>query len=111
MAGSGQGGAIDRPDVLAIARLARLRLSDEEVTLFTRQLNDILAHAEEIAGAVPDGAGDREPPRAGAPELRLRAGEAGPDPLLAGPADFAPEFRAGLFAVPRLEAMDGEHLP
>lgn len=111
MAGSAEGGAIDRAEVLEIAHLARLRLSEEEVALFTRQLNDILAHAGEIADAVPDGAPDGELPRPGAPELRLRDGEAAPDPLLAGPGDFAPEFSGGLFAVPRLDAMDGEHLP
>lgn len=31
-----------------MARLARLELTDEEVELFTGQLGDILAHAEDI---------------------------------------------------------------
>jgi aspartyl/glutamyl-tRNA(Asn/Gln) amidotransferase C subunit len=140
------GGTVDRAEVLEIAHLARLRLSDEEVATFTRQLNDILAHAREIAeaeaqdAAAEDGAAqaDGNPGEdaaaravggakdaqtgdarfrpagsagAGATRLRLRAPDAPPDPLLAGPEAFAPAFVHGLFAVPRLEAMDGEPEP
>jgi aspartyl-tRNA(Asn)/glutamyl-tRNA(Gln) amidotransferase subunit C len=103
--------AIGRAEVLRIARLARLRLGDEEVELFTRQLNDILAHAQEIADAEPDASADEEPARGGAASLRLRDPGAEPDPLLAGPEAFAPAFPDGLFAVPRLEAMDEDRSP
>ncbi|HUG01852.1 MAG TPA: aspartyl/glutamyl-tRNA amidotransferase subunit C [Longimicrobiales bacterium] len=111
--------AIGRAEVLRIARLARLRLGDEEVELFTRQLNDILAHAQEIADAEPDASADaepyafadEEPARGGAASLRLRDPSAQPDPLVAGPEAFAPAFPDGLFAVPRLEAMDEDRSP
>ncbi len=34
--------------VMQVARLARLELSDEEIILFTRQLNDILQYVEKL---------------------------------------------------------------
>jgi aspartyl-tRNA(Asn)/glutamyl-tRNA(Gln) amidotransferase subunit C len=39
---------LDEADVLRIAALAHLALTPAEVTLFTRQLADILAYADEI---------------------------------------------------------------
>lgn len=128
---------IDRDEVRAIAGLARLRLEEDEVSTFTRQLNDILGHAREIAaaeeaatghvatgsaGAEDSGAGagadggagaDAGAPTPAAPGagMRLRPADAPPDPLLAGPEAFAPEFVDGLFAVPRLAAMEEEPAP
>ena len=40
--------ALSREDVLHVAELARLSLGPEEVELFTRQLNDILAYVEKL---------------------------------------------------------------
>ena len=40
---------ISRDEVLHVATLARLRLTDEEVTLFGEQLGDILRHIETLA--------------------------------------------------------------
>jgi aspartyl-tRNA(Asn)/glutamyl-tRNA(Gln) amidotransferase subunit C len=39
---------LTRDEVLRIARLAHLELSDADVDLFTRQLADILAHASDV---------------------------------------------------------------
>jgi aspartyl-tRNA(Asn)/glutamyl-tRNA(Gln) amidotransferase subunit C len=39
---------ITRADVAHVARLARLELSDEELSTFTDQLGDILDHAADI---------------------------------------------------------------
>jgi aspartyl-tRNA(Asn)/glutamyl-tRNA(Gln) amidotransferase subunit C len=39
---------LTRDDVAAVARLARLQLTDEELDAFTGQLASILAHAEDI---------------------------------------------------------------
>ena len=39
---------LTRDDVLRVAELARLELSESEVDLFTRQLDDILGYAEQI---------------------------------------------------------------
>lgn len=41
--------ALTREDVAKVARLARLRLSDEELDLFTGQLSQVLAHAADMA--------------------------------------------------------------
>lgn len=40
--------ALSREEVLHVAELARLSLGSEEVELFTRQLNDILAYVEKL---------------------------------------------------------------
>jgi aspartyl-tRNA(Asn)/glutamyl-tRNA(Gln) amidotransferase subunit C len=39
---------IDRDEVLHIARLARLRLSDEEIQRMSRELSSVLDHIERI---------------------------------------------------------------
>ena len=40
--------ALTREEVLHVATLARLSLSPDEIELFTRQLNDILAYVEKL---------------------------------------------------------------
>ena len=40
--------ALSREEVLHVAELARLSLRPEEVELFTRQLNDILAYVQKL---------------------------------------------------------------
>jgi aspartyl-tRNA(Asn)/glutamyl-tRNA(Gln) amidotransferase subunit C len=40
--------ALTRDEVLHVANLARLSLGLEEIELFTRQLNDILAYVEKL---------------------------------------------------------------
>jgi aspartyl-tRNA(Asn)/glutamyl-tRNA(Gln) amidotransferase subunit C len=40
---------LSRDDVLHVAKLARLQLSDEEVDLFTEQLAAVLEHAADVA--------------------------------------------------------------
>jgi len=42
-------GRLGRDDVVHVATLARLALSDEEVELFTAQLGSILDHAADVA--------------------------------------------------------------
>ncbi len=39
---------ITRDEVIHVARLARLTLSDDEIDEFTRQLGDILEHAADV---------------------------------------------------------------
>lgn len=50
--------ALSREEVLHVADLARLSLRPEEIEIFTRQLNDILAYVEKLqeldtTGVVP----------------------------------------------------------
>jgi aspartyl-tRNA(Asn)/glutamyl-tRNA(Gln) amidotransferase subunit C len=40
--------ALSREEVLHVAELARLSLRPEEIEIFTRQLNDILAYVEKL---------------------------------------------------------------
>jgi aspartyl-tRNA(Asn)/glutamyl-tRNA(Gln) amidotransferase subunit C len=42
-------GHLTRDDVVHVARLARLALSEDEVTLFTAQLRTVLDHAADVA--------------------------------------------------------------
>ncbi|MGZ4272087.1 MAG: Asp-tRNA(Asn)/Glu-tRNA(Gln) amidotransferase subunit GatC [Solirubrobacteraceae bacterium] len=46
---------IDRDQVLHVARLARLRLSDEEVTTIAGELSSILGHIEKLEELDLDG--------------------------------------------------------
>jgi aspartyl-tRNA(Asn)/glutamyl-tRNA(Gln) amidotransferase subunit C len=46
---------IDREQVLHVARLARLELSDEEVTKISGELSNILEHIEKIGELELDG--------------------------------------------------------
>ncbi len=46
---------ITTDDVAKVARLARLRLDDEELERFTGQLSDILDHADDIEALDLDG--------------------------------------------------------
>ena len=55
---------IDRDQVLHVARLARLRLTDEEVERMCGELSGILDHVDPRGGA-----GERAAARRAAPEL------------------------------------------
>jgi aspartyl-tRNA(Asn)/glutamyl-tRNA(Gln) amidotransferase subunit C len=46
---------LSRDDVVHVARLARLALTDEEVDRFTPQLAKVIGHAEDIAALDLDG--------------------------------------------------------
>jgi len=92
--------ALTRAEVLHVASLARLSLNPEEVDLFTRQLNDILAYVEKLQEVDTEGV----PPMAHAVPLVnvFREDEAAPglprDEALAN----APAPEEGTFVVPRI---------
>jgi aspartyl-tRNA(Asn)/glutamyl-tRNA(Gln) amidotransferase subunit C len=46
---AGSPGQLRRHDVIHVANLARLTLSEDEVELFTAQLRTVLAHAADVA--------------------------------------------------------------
>ncbi|HEX7050266.1 MAG TPA: Asp-tRNA(Asn)/Glu-tRNA(Gln) amidotransferase subunit GatC [Longimicrobiales bacterium] len=100
--------AVSREDVLHVARLARLRLSPEEVERFTTQLSGILAHVRELESVDVD----RVEAFGGAAEgaAPLRSEDAAPDALDFPLSVLAPAWRDGFFVVPRLPAMDVEEL-
>ena len=92
---------LSKEDVLRIAELARLELTADEVTLFTRQLADILKYVEQIqsldtTGVAPTSHVMHRPiERDDAPHPSLPRALA-----LANAPDAALE--AGLFKVPRV---------
>lgn len=95
---------IGREDVLHVAKLAELAVSEAELPKLVEQLGDIVAYVAQLSD-VP--AGEQAPPYlAGPAQAELREDEVDPDPLHRRPADFAPEFRDGFFIVPRLDAME-----
>lgn len=119
--------AVSRDDVLHVARLARLRLSDADVGRFTHQLNHILRHVEALtdaeAGAPqplpapPPPAGARSPSAEPAPAVGmavasqsapLRADEPAADALVSPPETIAAAWADGFFILPRLPALDAD---
>lgn len=96
---------IERRDVERIAELARLRLSDGELDRFTTQLGSILGHMDRLAELDSEGLRPETArgPEAGTP---LRAEDAPPDALALSPAQMAPDWRDGLFVVPKLAAQE-----
>ena len=88
-------------DVERIARLANLELTSDEKQLFTRQLADILAYAEQVQGVDTTGVpatahvNAHGVERDDAPKASLEVRDA-----LANAPDGAPA--AGLFRVPRV---------
>ena len=88
-------------DVERVAALAHLELSDEEKRLFTRQLADILAYAEQVQAVDTTGVpatahvNAHSAERDDEPKPSLPVGEA-----IANAPDAVPA--AGLFRVPRV---------
>ena len=90
--------SISREQIVQIATLARLRLSDAESEELSQDLNQILEYFDLLASLqVPEG----EPLGLGplkAPERD--PGQIPPDPMSHPPADSAPDFREEFFVVP-----------
>lgn len=85
---------ITRDDVLRVAELAHLELTEAEVELFRGQLDSILEYAEKLnqldTAAVEPMAGGRPPGVAGDPTSALRADA----PWVATPIEAAEALRA-----------------
>ena len=92
--------AITREQVLHVAKLARLALSDDEVEKFRRQLSLILEHAERVMAV----AADDVPPTAHALRLSNVFREDVVEPCLPPEKALstAPEAEQGRFKVPRI---------
>ncbi|MBC7788463.1 MAG: aspartyl/glutamyl-tRNA amidotransferase subunit C [Anaerolineae bacterium] len=92
--------AISRNDVLHIAGLARLELTEDRIPSLVDQLNGILGHMEVISQTKVDGVCGSE--GVGDAGLPLRKDVGPPYPLALPPESFAPSMREGFFIVPRL---------
>jgi aspartyl-tRNA(Asn)/glutamyl-tRNA(Gln) amidotransferase subunit C len=93
---------LTRDDVLRIAELARLELSEAEVEVFTRQIADILQYAAQIREA--DTTGVSPTSHALANEAAWREDAPGGSLDLADSLANAPSAQrdAGLFKVPKV---------
>jgi aspartyl-tRNA(Asn)/glutamyl-tRNA(Gln) amidotransferase subunit C len=93
---------IDREQVLHVARLARLELSEEEVERMAAELSTILDHIEKISELDLDGV----PPTTHVVEVEnaLRADEPRPSLPREVVLAAAPEVADGGFAVPSPQA-------
>lgn len=93
---------IDRDQVLHVARLARLELSEEEVERMSRELSTILAHVERIGELDLEGV---EPTsHVVALENVLRADEPRPSWPRERILEAAPDPAEGAFRVPSPQA-------
>ena len=94
--------SLTQADVERIAALAHLELTAEETALFTKQLADVLAYAEQVQQI--DTAGVAATAQVHAALGHERPDEARPsmatEDILANAPDGAPD--AGLFRVPRV---------
>ncbi len=97
--------SIRREDVLHVARLAELEVAEADLPRLVGQLGRIVDFVDQL-NEVPAGA-EAPPFVAGPAAVRLRPDEPASDRLVHPPAAIAPEFPQGLFAVPRLGAMEG----
>ncbi|MCE3267646.1 MAG: gatC [Solirubrobacterales bacterium] len=93
---------IDRDQVLHVARLARLRLSDDELDRMATELSGILGHVERISELDLDGV----EPTAHVIELEnvLRPDEPRPSWRREEVVDPAPDPASGSFRVPSPQA-------
>jgi aspartyl-tRNA(Asn)/glutamyl-tRNA(Gln) amidotransferase subunit C len=92
--------ALSREEVLHVAELARLSLGPEEVELFTRQLNDILAYVEKLQELDTGGV---KPLAHVVPVFNaFREDEVKPGLPLEEALDNAPAREEGSFVVPRV---------
>jgi aspartyl-tRNA(Asn)/glutamyl-tRNA(Gln) amidotransferase subunit C len=91
---------ISRDDVVHVARLARLDLTDEEVEQFTGQLAAVLEHADDVAALNTEGV----PPTAHPlPRVNVwRDDTPGPCLTRSEALSTAPEVEQDRFKVPRI---------
>jgi aspartyl-tRNA(Asn)/glutamyl-tRNA(Gln) amidotransferase subunit C len=101
--------SISREEILQIAKLARLRLTDSESDDLSHDLSQILEYVDTLS-SLPEPEGDLlglGP--ADAPERE--AGQIPPDPMAHSLGDFAPDFRDRFFVVPSPPSLGGGEDP
>ena len=93
---------LTREDVVRIAELAHLELTEDEITTFTRQLGDILHYAEQVQAVDTTGVPPTSHVLAGEPIERTdaRVPCLDRDEAIVAAPDAAQE--AGLFRVPQV---------
>ena len=96
--------SIGKDEVIHVARLAELAVSETELPKLVEQLSRIVDFVAEL-NEVPS---DESAPtfQAGPVMTPLREDVVAPVPLARTPAEIAPAFVAGFFVVPKLGAME-----
>ncbi len=98
--------SIGRDEVIHVANLAELAVSEQELPRLVEQLSRIVDFVADLNTAP---ANEAAPPFLAGPALTpLREDVVAPVPLARGPAAMAPAFVGGLFVVPKLGAMESE---
>lgn len=96
--------SIGKDEVIHVARLAELAVSESELPKLVDQLSRIVDFVAELNEVPSD---EAAPPfQAGPSQAPLREDIVAPVPLARGPAEIAPAFVDGFFVVPRLGAME-----
>ncbi len=97
---------IGREEILRVAKLAELDVPAQDVEALASQIGRIVEYVAQL-NDVPAGE-SAAPFRAGPAAVTMREDVPSSVPLAHDIASFAPEFRDGLFLVPRLGSMEGE---
>lgn len=98
--------SIKREDVLHVANLAELKVTDAEVAALVPQLNGIVDFVAQLAGAeIPAGTPEFT---VGPAQVTLREDEVRPEPLQRSAERTAPDWEDGFYVVPRLAHQEGE---
>jgi aspartyl-tRNA(Asn)/glutamyl-tRNA(Gln) amidotransferase subunit C len=96
--------SIGRDEVLHVAKLAELAVSEEDLERLVEQLNRIVDYVAQLDRVPGDAAAESFLP--GPVQVALREDVPGSVPLARPPAALAPEFADGFFLVPRHGAME-----
>jgi aspartyl-tRNA(Asn)/glutamyl-tRNA(Gln) amidotransferase subunit C len=91
---------LSRDDVAHVAKLARLRLTEDELVRYTEQLGKILVHAQDLSSLDLQGVAPTAHPFGLINVVRSDEVRASLDP--AAVLDQAPDVEDGRFAVPRI---------
>ena len=97
---------IHRADVERMARLASLAVDEETLAALTRQISSILEYVSQLDRADTGPGTDVSIWLGMDPPLSPRADEVRPADLHRTLREIAPEFREGLFLVPRLPGLE-----
>lgn len=93
---------LDTADVIAIASLARLELTADEVTLFSTQLADILRYVDMLTAVDTTGVPPTSHPVSAPPVWRADEPRPSLDRTTVLEAAPAASVRSGLFKVPKV---------
>jgi aspartyl/glutamyl-tRNA(Asn/Gln) amidotransferase C subunit len=100
---------VTRADVERIAELAAMKVDEGQLELVTKQLDRILEYVSRLETslqATEDAELRLEPPPGATHVQPLRDDDVRPVSPAVNPREFAPDFKDGLFLVPRLPALD-----